>query len=752
MASGGVGLVARQFHRLFGGGGTVAGLTEIQLLERFLSRRDEAAFEALMVRYGPMVLSVCRQLLDDPNDVDDAFQATFLVFVRKASSLRRRELLGNWLYGVAHKVARRSRADAAKRRQREKSAAPEREESADHMAHLYDLQPLHEELAKLPENYRAPVVLCYLEGLSHEEAARRLAWPLGSVKGRLSRARDLLRERLIRRGVAPPAGALLIALGRDAKSAVVPDPLRISTIRAATAIAAGKTIAAGTISATSTALAEGVIQTMFATKLRLAAATLLTAALMTTGAGAMAYKFVGQPGQDAKPKNAARDQPESAGRVPGRDATGSLKETIADRGEVSTPELPSTPSPRDPIPISEKDSPRLRAAKELFNSSSANYDNGTITIDRVVGASQRLAEAEENANAQYGNRPAALDAHLTRMKKLAELEKLRLVQGVGSQPNYNLAAYAVFEAQDQIAQAKARPTAGSGARTKNHNADDDPTIGKVLDPEDDDLEEEMNQAIRAMLNKPISIPFADETPLEDVIKYIKAATVSPRLPEGIPVYVDPIALQNAEKTLTSPVQLALEGVKLKRTLRILLKQLDLGYAVEHGFLTITNIESEEAPWSAVRQIRERSGAMGSNGGGMGGGLGGPGIGGGMGGPGMGGAAGRAGSPGSLGGAAPGAGGAAGQPGAGGRPGPGAGGGGLGGGGRGGFSDKSGGFSESAGGFGGGKGGAGSVSPSGGGGNRGGGGVGGGAPGAGGAVPKGAGQPGAGAPAGKPEQQ
>ncbi len=202
-----------QLERLFHHG-TATGSTEGELLERFVTHRDQAAFEAIVARHGPMVLTVCRQLLRDPNDVDDAFQATFLVLVRKAGSLKRCDLLGNWLYGVAHRIAVRARALAARRTGRTVAAIEAARSGANHRSglknginHTSPSEPdrdswLHQEIARLPEKYRVPIVLCYMEGVTHEDAARRLKWPLGTVKGRLARARDLLRNRLACRGVA----------------------------------------------------------------------------------------------------------------------------------------------------------------------------------------------------------------------------------------------------------------------------------------------------------------------------------------------------------------------------------------------------------------------------------------------------------------------------------------------------------------------------------------------------------------------
>src|SRR4051794_27990527 len=220
-------------HRLGGlfSDGTLAGLTEGELIDRFVRGRDEAAFEALLARHGPMVLGVCRQLLRDPNDVDDAFQAAFLVLVRKAGTIRRGDLLGNWLYGVAYRVARRARALSTRR----PAQAPLGSEAVSALAGanrdcstVPDPEPkpwLHEEVARLPEKYRVPVLLCYFQGLTPYEAARRLGCPLGTVKGRLARARDLLRRRLTRRGVTLSAAALAAHFAVLEARATVPAPL-----------------------------------------------------------------------------------------------------------------------------------------------------------------------------------------------------------------------------------------------------------------------------------------------------------------------------------------------------------------------------------------------------------------------------------------------------------------------------------------------------------------------------------------------
>ncbi len=200
----------RQVRMLFDSG-VVAGLSDAELLERFRVERAtaensagaaEAAFAALVARHGPMVLGVCRRGLAAPNDVEDAFQATFLVLVRRAGSVRVGDSLGRWLYGVACRVAAKARARSERDRGRTTALEDEPVAPEDPADRIGLLAALDEEVRRLPEKYRAPVVLCHLEGLTHAEAADRLRWPVGTVSGRLSRARDLLRDRLARRGMA----------------------------------------------------------------------------------------------------------------------------------------------------------------------------------------------------------------------------------------------------------------------------------------------------------------------------------------------------------------------------------------------------------------------------------------------------------------------------------------------------------------------------------------------------------------------
>src|SRR6202011_3597418 len=209
-----------------------AGLTDGQLLEGFISRREEAALAALVRRHGPMVWGVCRRVLPNYHDAEDAFQATFLVLVRRAASIASRELLANWLYGVAHQTALKARATAAKRKGRERQVTEMPEPAVTQQDQWRDLQPLlDEELSRLPDKYRVPIVLCDLEGKTRKEAARQLGCPEGSVSSRLARARTMLAKRLSRHGLPVSGGVLAVVLAHSAASASVPTSVMTATIK-----------------------------------------------------------------------------------------------------------------------------------------------------------------------------------------------------------------------------------------------------------------------------------------------------------------------------------------------------------------------------------------------------------------------------------------------------------------------------------------------------------------------------------------
>jgi RNA polymerase sigma factor (sigma-70 family) len=192
----------------------VRDLGDAELLERFRARGDEAAFALLVQRHGPMVLGLCRRLLGDPAEAEDAFQATFLVLLRNSNSIRKRDSLAGWLHGVAYRVATRARAHAQRRRALGSIVGPPvlGPDVLDALIGRELGAVLDEEIQRLPSKYRLPLVLCALGGKTHEETARELGWPKSSVSARLCKARQLLRARLLRRGFSVPA--LLLGDGR----------------------------------------------------------------------------------------------------------------------------------------------------------------------------------------------------------------------------------------------------------------------------------------------------------------------------------------------------------------------------------------------------------------------------------------------------------------------------------------------------------------------------------------------------------
>jgi RNA polymerase sigma factor (sigma-70 family) len=598
MASGQFAVACHQIGRLFGTG-TTAGLSEGQLLDRFVARRDGAAFEAIVARHGPMVLSVCRSLLRDPNDVDDAFQATFLVLVRKAESLRRRDLLGGWLYAVAGRVARRARYEASRRRDREaKHRAPQ--DWAEPEADRIDFRAaVHAEVDRLPESYRLAVLFCDLHGHTHEEAARELGWPVGTVKGRLSRARVLLRDRLARRGMAPSAGAVVALLAEEGRAAVS-EALIESTASGASAIGAGPLTAAtaAAVSSRAIGLTQGVLTTMTttSTKMKLAATTLAVAAL--AGPGASAYQFGGLgtaphqpgPGQGEAMQKAASQKAGSAAQA---------RIKVAEKAIASLQEL------------------------EKHGATLANYDKLFLWHQRLAEARMEAGMPAAEATKPYLEALKAAEAKLkdgnfppTDVDE-AEYRRLKaetLVQGHGAMgmgggmggmsgmggmpggmgggmPGMGGGVGGGMPGMGSMGGGMGGGPAVGGMGGQGGGFDggadaDMPRKPRRQHPAD----LERNKLIEERLEKPVVMAFANETPLEDVLKYIKDATKDEK-GKSIPIYVSPIGLQNSEKTMSSAVKLDLEDVPLRTTLRLLLEQLDLDYRIRDGMLYISDQNS-----------------------------------------------------------------------------------------------------------------------------------------------------------------
>jgi RNA polymerase sigma factor (sigma-70 family) len=323
-----VSTLLRHLHTAIAPG--ASDLSDRELLQRFAARHDETAFQLLLRRHGPMVLCVCRRLLHNRHDAEDAFQATFLVLARKAASVRWRESIGTWLYEVAHRLALEARTRAYRRRARE-DRVPNRGPAEDPLSEITGrelLAVLDEELVRLPEKYRAPMVLCCLEGSRGEEAARRLGCSLSTLRRRLVQGRELLRDRLVRRGVALSAAALSGTLLMEAAApAALPAELARSALRVLSLSARGEPVS-GAVSGEAVVLGEGVLKTMSAAKLKWVMGLVLALGVLSAGSGMLAYQALAKLPEEklpeaAKPvaKDAVPPKP-TAKNQPGKDLLG----------------------------------------------------------------------------------------------------------------------------------------------------------------------------------------------------------------------------------------------------------------------------------------------------------------------------------------------------------------------------------------------------------------------------------------------
>jgi RNA polymerase sigma factor (sigma-70 family) len=270
---------------------TLASLGDGELVERFLTGRDETAFQAILHRHGAMVFRVCRRVLRQEQDVEDAFQATFLVLARQAHTIRKQPSLASWLHGVAYRAALKLRAGARRRRECESQAqGPDRSSLSDDVTWKELRSVLDEELARLPEKLRAPLVLCYLEGLTQDEAARQLGCSKSTCHRNLERGRELLGVRLTQRGVTLSAGLFALLLSECAVSAAVPSALAASTAEAAVSLAAGKAVAA-LASARALALARVLAHPALSAKVKAVCALLFVTVLAGFGGDAVQHDY-----------------------------------------------------------------------------------------------------------------------------------------------------------------------------------------------------------------------------------------------------------------------------------------------------------------------------------------------------------------------------------------------------------------------------------------------------------------------------
>jgi RNA polymerase sigma factor (sigma-70 family) len=468
--------VLRDIHTLFHVGSSNS-LTDAQLLDRFRARSDlsssEAAFAGLMARHGPMVLGVCRRALRNPDDVADAFQATFLILVRKADTVRVEDSLGRWLYGVSRRVSVRAKLAVARRsarevREIELAAAPAAD--AD-LAEVRDV--LDEEIGRLPEKFRSAVVLCELVGCGHDEAARQLGCAVGTVKSRLSRAREKLRSRLIRRGVAPLAWALVV----ESTRAAVPAELIETTVKAAVGYADW------VVSPAVTLLTQGVLRAMLLKKVSMIAITVVASLALATSAGVWARQAATLPAGD-QPEGLLTQKEVGVENESGKTA----RSTDTDLGESKEQEDRSI----DRYELLRLDV-ELLAAELLARKTRIERTNNQLIATQIDGKSEgKQAQIESLQRNLEGFRKDYIAKMKERSQKQSELEEIQMTQ--------------VQENNRRAAELKAKRRARMeerGASTKmplpnQPAASDAPRISPVLEERLSGIERKLDNVLRAI--------------------------------------------------------------------------------------------------------------------------------------------------------------------------------------------------------------------------------------------------------------
>ncbi|WP_168222101.1 RNA polymerase sigma factor [Aquisphaera giovannonii] len=470
------------------------------LVDAFLDGREdesERAFEEVVNRHGPMVLRVCRQVLGDRDHADDAFQAVFLVLARSARKVRNRDSLGSWLHGVALRVATTARVRMLARRSREtpaegECAFDERPGECDPKVtdRSADLEAVHQELARLPEHQRAAIVLCYLEGLTHDEAAARLRWPVGTVRSRLARGRDRLRGRLLRRGVTPtavlgPLAAWLAGAGGTAAEAAGVAPsvsaaTLATTVRTASLFARCEASEIALLRAGSFPLARGVLKTMAWQKLIRAGLCLIPAASMIAG-GAVIVARTGQ-GPAAVRVVAAQD----VGKAIGKSDDGKAEEAASGASE-GTRKLDRTFSQPNPADL-------LEAARQRLEAQKAYYEEGRITLDRYVDASRAVMVAERilQEKGKSADRGPLL-RHVQRLRDIEARERAELVAGRATVSDVAEIVQARVEAEIQLGNGDVSASQVQGEVTR-------------LRARVDALEKKLDDALKALGERPAAGP------------------------------------------------------------------------------------------------------------------------------------------------------------------------------------------------------------------------------------------------------
>jgi RNA polymerase sigma factor (sigma-70 family) len=392
------------------------GKTDGQLLEQFLAQRDQLAFAALVRRHGPMVLGVCRRILGNLADADDAFQAVFIVLVQKAAFLTSRAVVGDWLHGVARRIASKAKAATAGRRAKERTMARPVVQATEIRNDWLPL--LDEELSRLALKYRLPILLCDLEGKTRQEAARQLGWPPGTVAGRLARGRALLAKRLLRR-------AQIFAGVSTASTAWADLPPRLvhSTLHAATAVAAGKSLTQAGLSAAVLTLAEGAVQTMFWQKMTTVTLTLLVVAGLA-GAGGLILHC-----------QRSQDKP--------------AQKPVPTAGVLAAPTQPL--EKKGP---NQRDVAWEKNCRTEFEETWNDYKVQRIRAESVASSSLRWLQAQLGVSANKSEQMAAYKEHLDRVIWLEKIAKAFFNAGLRGPSNFHQTVYHRIQADIWLQEAR----------------------------------------------------------------------------------------------------------------------------------------------------------------------------------------------------------------------------------------------------------------------------------------------------------
>lgn len=361
--------------------------TDRQLLDRFAQTRDEVAFAALVERHGPLVLGVCRRVLRHDQDAEDVFQATFLVLARKAGKVLWQESVRSWLYQVAHRLALEARTRNYRRQAREKAFAAE-PKPVEELSWQEVRAVLEEELARLPAKFRAPLLLCCLDGKTRDEAAEQLGWTVGTVKGRLERGRKLLKSRLTRRGLTLSAALFTTLLGQAASAAPVPALLTVATVKSGVMLATGQALT-GIVSAEVLTLTGMAMRSLAMAKLKVVTAVLLTVSVLTGGAGLVSRQMLVSGANKATPAQ--------------------LAEEMAAASPAPAP--PATAPAEPPPPRPEKERQASERPDVLGLLQRLDVERGTINIARLEDGAPRDQTFALAPNVEVridGNKPGRL--------------------------------------------------------------------------------------------------------------------------------------------------------------------------------------------------------------------------------------------------------------------------------------------------------------------------------------------------------